>query len=71
MGSQHRPNNTVLGERINLASRLCAAALAGEILLDAATTELPGRAASGELLAEQIFKGISRPVRPFWLEGLN
>ena len=67
MGSQNRLNYTVLGERVNLASRLCAAAPVGEILLDAATTELLGNAFSGELLPEQSFKGISRPVRPFRL----
>ena len=68
MGSENRLNYTVLGERVNLASRLCSAAPAGEVLLDPATAELLVPKISGELLPETTFKGIRRPVRPFRLE---
>ncbi len=39
MGSIHRLDYTVLGERVNLASRLCDAAAPQEILIDATTQE--------------------------------
>jgi class 3 adenylate cyclase len=37
MGSEERMDYTVLGERVNLAARLCAYAKSGEILVDEAT----------------------------------
>jgi class 3 adenylate cyclase len=40
MGSADRLNYTALGERVNLAARLCSHALPGEILIDQATAAL-------------------------------
>lgn len=42
MGSRERMNYTVLGERVNLAARLCGAAGAGEVLVDGSTAEAIG-----------------------------
>lgn len=70
MGSTNRLNYTVLGERVNLAARLCSAAGPGEVLIDPATAERLDRRAAGELLEEKRFKGFRRAVRPFRLKGL-
>jgi len=72
MGSTDRLNYTVLGARVNLASRLCGLAGSGEILLDEETrvrlsepefpmTSLPARE----------IRGFSKPVRSFRLAGLT
>lgn len=42
MGSADRSNYTVLGERVNLAARLCSVAARGEIVLGASTREQLG-----------------------------
>ena len=39
MGSQDRLNYTVLGDRVNLAARLCSLAAVGEVLVDGSTVE--------------------------------
>jgi class 3 adenylate cyclase len=69
MGSDTRLNYTVLGERVNLASRLCSAAAAGEILID----ETLALAATGEWTIEARepakLKGFSAPVPVFAVTG--
>ena len=41
MGSADRLNYTVLGERVNLASRLCSQAAAGQVIIDETTRAKP------------------------------
>jgi len=71
MGSSERMNYTVLGERVNLASRLCSIAGPGEVLVDEATlTKLGGRA-QAEPKGEVNLKGFAAPVHTYRLTGVR
>lgn len=65
MGSADRANYTVLGGCVNLASRLCAEARPGQILLDATTCERLGPDAPTHPLPPLPLKGYPEPV-PAW-----
>jgi class 3 adenylate cyclase len=65
MGASNRVGYTVLGERVNLAARLCAQAGPGEILLDCTTRELLPATASVKQLPLRKLKGFSEPI-PVW-----
>ncbi len=71
MGSRTRLNYTVLGESVNLAARLCAAAAAGQILISAATLESVGPALDREALEPVTFKGWSNPVGMWLVKGFK
>ncbi len=66
LGAENRAEYTVVGERVNLAARLCSAAAADEILVDEATMS---RLSVGDLAAEPVeplsLKGYANPV-PAW-----
>lgn len=62
MGSTSRVNYTVLGARVNLASRLCSAAKAGEVVADdAVRARLDGSIAATALEPFPV-KGFSEPI---------
>ena len=67
MGSADRLNYTVLGERVNLASRLCDSAGPMQVIIDQTTCERLGPAADVQALRPLALKGFSEPVSAYRL----
>jgi class 3 adenylate cyclase len=67
MGSADRFHYTVLGERVNLASRLCSQATGGQVLIDQNTRERIGESAVVEPASALKLKGFSEPVQAYKL----
>lgn len=63
MGSPERLNYTVLGETVNLASRLCSAAAPGQILATRATVAASGMSATP--IGSRLLKGFSDEIELF------
>jgi len=62
MGSTDRLNYTVLGERVNLAARLCSQAKAGQVIVDQTTRERLGEIVETTPLPELRLKGFSETI---------
>ena len=65
MGSVDRSNYTVLGERVNLASRLCSKAGRMEVVVDETTRQRLGDAVQVETIPELELKGFSFRVTAY------
>jgi class 3 adenylate cyclase len=66
LGAEERAEYSVVGERVNLAARLCSSAAAGEILVDETTQSLwPIDAFTREPIEPLTLKGYAQPV-PAW-----
>lgn len=71
MGSADRLNYTVLGERVNLASRLCSTAGRMEVVVDEATQIKLGELLEAEELPPLKLKGFSETVKAFKVTGVR
>jgi class 3 adenylate cyclase len=71
MGSSDRFHYTVLGERVNLGSRLCSQAAGGEVLIDQNTKDRLGGSAIVETAAVMKLKGFSEPVQAYKLVAIR
>jgi class 3 adenylate cyclase len=71
MGSTDRLNYTVLGERVNLAARLCSQAKAGQVIIDQTTRERLGETISSAPLPELHLKGFSENIVAHELRGVG
>lgn len=70
IGGESRSDYTAVGEKVNLAARLCSAAVAGEIIVDEDTRSRTAMVAAfkgSELLT---LKGFAQPVPAFQLKSL-
>jgi len=65
IGSPARSDYTVLGNEVNLASRLADRALAGEILVTDRTMMKARDVATGEPVDEVTLSGVSRPIKVY------
>jgi class 3 adenylate cyclase len=71
MGSTNRLNYTVVGDTVNLASRLAGQARAGEILVSGATLQSAGDGLVATLLGGRSLKGFSSEVPVYAVESLG
>jgi hypothetical protein len=71
MGSTGRLNYTVLGESVNVASRLCDVARGGEILVVEPFLRELRAGVDAAPLGPRMFKGVSKPLEVYSIRGLR
>lgn len=71
MGSDNRLNYTVIGERVNLAARLCSQAGRGEVVIDSTTRTQLAERIEAELLPELRLKGFTDAVQAYRLRSIR
>jgi adenylate cyclase len=66
VGGEERMDHTVLGNNMNLGSRLCSLALAGQIVLsESSWRSLKSKEVKTQSLESIVVKGISTPVQTY------
>jgi len=71
IGFEQRWEYSAIGNVPNLAARLCGAARAGEIIIDAQTEQALAHLADTELVGPLTLRGFSQPVPAFRLKSLR
>ncbi len=71
VGSSQTMSYTVFGRGVNLASRLCSQAKAGEVMISPATFQSLAHVLEADELDEIRLKGMADPVRPYRVRKIN